>query len=95
MESKYSTDPPSYRHPDRLIRVGPGVTLLGEMMRRSGWTYEQCMHACEIATARHDQQTNAVSDARAKLATARREAEADGASPEEIEAAIAAGKGQP
>lgn len=53
-ESKYASDPPAFRDPDRLVRVGPGVTLLGELMRRSGWTYEQCMHAAEVATARHN-----------------------------------------
>ena len=52
--SKYTSDSAALRDPDRLVRVGPGVTLLGELMRRSGWTYEQALTAAEIATARYN-----------------------------------------
>lgn len=76
-QSKYASDSPALRHPDRLVRVGPAMTLLGELMRRSGWTYEQAMQAAEIATARHNAEMAGVTPAeiQAVIANAKKRAE--------------------
>jgi hypothetical protein len=49
--------------PDQLINVGPYLVPIGQLMERSGWSYQETLDYAAIATAMHEARVAGVSEA--------------------------------